>query len=630
MAAGKARRTNAVKAWRWKNKGRISPIKVKESRIMAKRSFEHFPNLVTMFFARARVLGDKPFLWAKRNKAWSPISWAEAARQVAALAASLNRLGLKPGDRVMLVSENRPEWCIADLAIMAAGCVTVPTYTSNTERDHQHILEDSGASAVIVSTQKLAQAVVPGLVRSTRTEILIGMEDMRIGQATGFECHNWSDLITGEVDVEGVAKAIDFKRDDLACIIYTSGTGGSPRGVMQHHGAILLNVEGCMDIIINDFSWGDEVFLSFLPLSHAYEHSGGQFLPIALGGQIYYAEGLEKLASNMEEARPTLMVVVPRLFEVLRAKMLKTIEKQGSTAQTLLRRALNLGEKDLNKGLALWDRPMNFFLNKTLRPKIQARFGGRIKALVSGGAPLNADIGVFFHGLGLTLLQGYGQTEAGPVVSCNRLACGIDMSTVGPPMKGVEVKIADDGEILVRGELVMHGYWNNPMETARVLKDGWLHTGDIGEFDAKGRIRITDRKKDIIVNDKGENVSPQKIEGILTLQPEILQAMVHGDKRPHMVGLIVPDPEWAVEWAQKNDEKYDLRALCGLPAFKSAIMAAVDRVNKDMSVTEKVRKIALTPDAFTVENEMLTPSIKIRRHMIRHAYGAALDGLYGG
>ena len=594
------------------------------------RQFEHFPSLVGMFFARVRENGDKPFLWAKKANEWTPISWAEAARQVASLAASLKELGLKPGDRVMLVSENRPEWCIADLGIMAAGCVTVPTYTTNTERDHHHIIEDSGASAIIVSNQKLAAAVMPAAIRATRAHHIIGMEPLRVGQSGGVEVHDWARMVgTADVDLDAcIREAESFKREDLACIIYTSGTGGAPRGVRQHHGAILLNVEGCVDIIANDFGWDDEVFLSFLPLSHAYEHSGGQFLPIGLGGQIYYAEGLEKLAANIEETRPTIMVVVPRLFEVLRARMLKTVEKQGKFAQGLLKRALSLGAKDMKGGVPLWDKPMNLFIDKTLRPKIQQRFGGRMKALVSGGAPLNPDVGVFFHSVGLTLLQGYGQTEAGPVISCNRPKAGLKMDTVGPPLKGVEVKIADDGEILVRGELVMHGYWRNQIETDRVLVDGWLHTGDIGEFDQKGRIRITDRKKDIIVNDKGENVSPQKVEGMLTLQPEIVQAMVSGDKRPHLVGLIVPDPEWAAEWAVANDIRYDMKSLCDLPAFRSAVMDAVDRVNKQVSTTEKVRNITLTPDGFTIDNEMLTPSLKIRRHVIRQVYGERIDALY--
>ena len=594
------------------------------------RKFEHFPNLVTMFFIRAKEQGDAPFLWAKKGGSWQSISWAETAQKVASFAQSLKDIGLEPGDRVMLVSENRPEWFIADLGIMAAGCVTVPTYTTNTERDHQHIIEYAGASAIVVSTNKLAQSVMPAALRATRAHHLIGIEELRVGQSTGVTIHSWDAMVGKAADVDACAAAATFKREDLACLIYTSGTGGAPRGVQQHHGAILCNVEGCVEVITEDFGWDEEIFLSFLPLSHAYEHSGGQHFPVGLGAQIYYAEGIEKLASNIEEVRPTLMVVVPRLFEVLRARILKQMEKQGKVVQLLLNRALSLGAKDLAGGMPIWDRPMNALINHTLRPKIQQRFGGRLKAMVSGGAPLNPEIGVFFHAVGLTMLQGYGQTEAAPVISCNRPKVGLKMDTVGPPLKNVEVKIADDGEILVRGELVMHGYWRNDAETARAIQNGWLHTGDIGEIDEKGRIKITDRKKDIIVNDKGENVSPQKVEGMLTLQPEIFQAMVSGDKRPHLVGLIIPDPEWAVEWAQTNGEPYDLKALCDLPAFRAAIMAAVDRVNTQVATTEKVRKITLTPDAFTTDNEMLTPSLKIRRHVIRQVYGERIDGLYKG
>jgi long-chain acyl-CoA synthetase len=593
------------------------------------RELEHFPNLVSMFFTRAAERGDAPFLWRKSEGKWRSTSWAEAAEQVAAFAAALKRLGVLPGDRVMLVSENRPEWCIADLAIMAAGAVTVPTYITNTERDHQHILENSGAVAAVVSTDKLARALMPAVLRSSHVRHLIGIEKMRVGQAGDVDFHDWATLIAAETpDVAGVAAAATFTREDLACVIYTSGTGGSPRGVRQHHGAILHNAEGCVHVISQDFGWDDEVFLSFLPLSHAYEHSGGQFFPIALGAQIYYAEGLEKLASNIEEVRPTLMIVVPRLFEVLRQRMVKAIEKQGGLAPHLLKRATGIAEKDLSGGIPLWDRPMDFVLDRTLRPKVAKRFGGRMKAMVSGGAPLNPDIGVFFHALGITLLQGYGQTEAAPVISCNRPSAGVKMDTVGPPLKNTEVRIADDGEILVRGELVMHGYWQNDTETARVLREGWLHTGDIGHIDKRGRIVITDRKKDLIINDKGDNIAPQKVEGILTLQPEILQAMLYGDRRPYVVALIVPDPEWTAEWAVANDYRCDFRALGDNPQFRSAVMAAVDRVNRDLSVIEKVRRIVLADEPFTIENQQLTPSLKVRRHVLREVYGARLDALY--
>ncbi|WOE75308.1 AMP-dependent synthetase/ligase [Alterisphingorhabdus coralli] len=596
--------------------------------------FDRYNNLVEMFLARVAEQGDAPFLWAKHDGAWQPTSWNEAAAQMALMAQGLKKLGLKKGDRVMLVAENRPEWCIADLAIMAAGCVTVPTYTTNTERDHLHILNNSRASAVIVSGAKLAQTLLPAVLQSTDCQHVIGMEDLNISQASSYDYSLWEKLTEG--DDAAISRALDtvraemesVKRDDLACLIYTSGTGGAPRGVMQHHGAILHNVKGPAEVIKHDFSWDDEVFLSFLPLSHAYEHSAGQFFPIGLGAQIYYSEGLEKLASNIEEVRPTLMVVVPRLFEVLRTRMLKTLKQQGKAANYLLDKALKLGEKEAAGKKRLIDKPMHFVLNRTLRPKVSERFGGRIKAMVSGGAPLNPEIGIFFQALGLTMLQGYGQTEAAPIIACNRPKTGLKMDTVGPPLMDTEVTIADDGEILVRGELVMHGYWRNEEETARVLKDGWLHTGDIGHIDEAGRIVITDRKKDLIVNDKGDNVSPQKVEGMLTLQPEILQAMVSGDKRPYVVGLVVPDPEWALEWARNEGKKYDFTELQDCPAFKTAVRAAVDRVNKDLSVIEKVRRFVFADEPFAIENEEMTPSMKIRRHVIRQRYQERIDGMY--
>jgi len=578
------------------------------------RQLEHFDNLVSMFLARAEGKGDAPFLWAKRDKEWRPMSWKEAARQVAALAASLKRMGLQRGDRVCLVSENRPEWLIADLGIMAAGCVTVPTYTTNTVRDHLHILENSGARAVIVSNQKLATNVAPAVLTSSECHHFIAIDEMRRTQVPeNIHVHCWPDLIKGEPDIDALKRELlDVGRNDLACLIYTSGTGGAPRGVRQHHGALLHNLEGATDIISTDFGWDDEVFLSFLPASHAYEHTGGQHFPVALGAQIYYAESLEKLAANIEEVQPTIMVVVPRLFEMLRARIMKSIEAQGGLSKYLMDRALQIGAEKAAGKFKPWNLPMDGILSLTLRKKVRAKIGKRQKAWVSGGAPLNPEVGLFFESLGITFLQGYGQTETGPVLACNRPSAGIRLDTVGPPIKNTEVRIAEDGEILVRGELVMHGYWRNEEETARVLsKDGWLATGDVGHIDEKGRIKITDRKKDILVNDKGDNVSPQRIEGMLTLQPEILQAMVYGDRRPHIVALLVPDPEFAQ-----------------MPDLHQRLQAAVDRVNADLSVVERVRRFILADEPFTIENEQLTPSLKIRRHVIGKVYGERLDALY--
>ncbi len=577
------------------------------------RQLERFENLVSLFLTRASEKGDRPFLWAKREGHWHSISWAEAARQVAALAASLKRIGLEPGDRVALVSENRPEWLIADLAIMAAGCVTVPTYTTNTTRDHTHILGNSGARAVIVSNQKLARNLVPAVLTSSECHHIIGIEEIRAGQLPDWvNFHHWKELTKSEADVAALKeKVASMWRANLACIIYTSGTGGAPRGVQLHHGSILQNLEGCTDIISTDFGWDDEVFLSFLPASHAYEHTGGQMFPIALGAEIYYAESLEKLAANIEEVQPTIMVVVPRLFELLRARIIKGIEASGGLSKYLLYRALKIGGDKYDGRVKPWDMPMDGILALTLRRKIRAKIGSRQKAWVSGGAPLNPEVGMFFQSIGITFLQGYGQTECGPVIACNRPSVGIRLETVGPPSKNCEVRIAEDGEIMVRGENVMLGYWRNDEETARVLKDGWLATGDVGHFDKKGRIVITDRKKDLIVNDKGDNCSPQRIEGMLTLQSEIAQAMVYGDRRPHLVALVVPDPEIAKR-----------------PDLHSKLQKAVDRVNTDLSVIEKVRRFILADEGFTIENEQLTPSMKIRRHVISKVYGERLDALY--
>ena len=578
-------------------------------------ALEHFPNLVTMFFERAAAHGDAPFLFWKEEGSWRSLSWAETAKRVAQLAEALRKLGLERCDRVLLVSENRPEWAIADLAIMAAGGVTVPAYTSNTERDHAHVLNDCGARVAIVSTAPLAKTLLPAVARSSECEMVIGIEPLARERIGNVRLHQWDALVADcPGDVAAAAARATDKREDLACIIYTSGTGGSPRGVRQHHGAILANCAGAGDVIQGDFGIDQESFLSLLPLSHAYEHTAGLHFPISLGAQIHYAESVEKLASNLEEVKPTIMIVVPRLFELLRGRIIKQIEKQGKAAQWLLAQALALDAKPKRSVL---DKPLDLLLDATVRKRVRARFGGRNKALVSGGAPLNPEVGRFFRALGLTLLQGYGQTEAAPLISVNRPSVGIKLDTVGPAVKGCEVRIAEDGEILCRGENVMHGYWRNDSETARVLVDGWLHTGDVGHLDDKGRIVITDRKKDLIVNDKGDNVSPQRVEGMLTLESEIAQAMVVGDRRPYLVGLVVPDKEWQATLPPGTD-------------IAKAAMAAVDRVNAGLSVIEKVRRVTIADEPFTIENGELTPSLKTRRHVLRERYGERLDALYGG
>ena len=579
-----------------------------------------WPNLVTMFFTQAQRSGDQPFLWAKTGGDYAPLSWRETALRVVRLARGLRALGVVAGDRIVLVSENRPEWLIADMAIMASGAISVPAYTTNTEADHLHILENSGAKGAIVSNRRLAGTLIPAAHRADETHFVIAIEPPEIAQHLTIDLHPWDDILaSGETGADITAEAEQFQRTDTACIIYTSGTGGAPKGVMLSHGAILHNCEGADDAL-RELALGHEVFLSFLPLSHSYEHSPGQFFPILIAADIYYAESAELLIKNMAQARPTIMVSVPRLYELMRTRILAGVRKQGGLREKMFHKTVALGRKrHLTGSLGFSEAILDFVLEKLVRAKVRARFGGRLKAMVSGGAPLNPEIGLFFTALGLRILQGYGQTESAPVVSVNRPG-KVKMHTVGPPLINTEVRIAEDGEILIKGELVMQGYWRDPELSAQTVKEGWLHTGDIGVLDNDGYIQITDRKKDIIVNSGGDNISPQRVEGILTLEPEIAQAMVYGDKKPHLVGLLVPDAEWLKGWKAEHGPDADIHDALG---------AAVDRVNKDLSNVERVRRFIIGDEAFSIDNEQMTPTLKVRRHKITEVYGDRLESLYG-
>ncbi|MBT7647442.1 MAG: long-chain fatty acid--CoA ligase, partial [Rhodospirillaceae bacterium] len=448
--------------------------------------------------------------------------------------------------------------------------------------------------------------------------------------SNGVEVVAWSDiLVRGAESAGGVeARAAEVGRKDTACFIYTSGTGGMPKGVILSHHAVLSNIESIY-LAYKPLLSGIDTFLSFLPLSHSYEHTAGLYFPISIGAEIYYAEGADTLINNMPEARPTIMTCVPRLYEVMRQRILAGVNRQGGKKKQFFERAVTLGTKRINgERLSLIERVQDRVLDKLVRSKVRERFGGRLNALVSGGAPLNPDVGLFFSSLGLTLLQGYGQTESAPVVSCN-LPDRIKMDTVGHPLPGVEVRIADDGEILVRGGLLMDGYWNNPETTAETIKDGWLHTGDIGEFDSNGYLKITDRKKDLIVNSGGDNIAPQRVEGILNLEPEIAQAVVVGDRRPYLAALIVPDDAYLVEFAKRHNLSPRLINVTDEPALLSEIRAAVDRANQTLSAIEKVKRVMIASEAFTVDNGQMTPTMKVRRHAVKEVYGTALDSLYG-
>ena len=583
-----------------------------------------WPNLAAMFFDQADRLGDKPLFWSKKDGVFESMSWRHAAAKAGALADGLKALGVVPGDRIQLVSENRPEWAITDLAIMATGAVTVPAYVTNTADDHLHVLNDSGAKGAIVSTRSLAERVLAAAGGAACLEFVITMEPA--AEVDGVEVYGFDQVADKGGTGDAAGTAGQWKPDDLACILYTSGTGGTPKGVMLDHRAIFHNCAGARDALL-ELGLDDEVFLSFLPLSHSYEHTTGQFFPLTIGAQIYYAEGVEQLSANMAEARPTIMTAVPRLYENMHDRIMRGVRKSGGAREKLFMMALELGrQRYLDPGgLSPGQRLADALVERLVRDKVRKRFCGRLKALVSGGAPLDPEIGIFFTALGLRILQGYGQTEAAPVISVNRPG-DVHIETVGPPLKDVELRIAGDGEILVRGDLVMQGYWRDEDATREAIRDGWLYTGDVGEVDGNGCLRITDRKKDIIVISGGDNVSPQRIKGFLTMEPEIHQALVMGDARPHLVGLLVPDRDWMGAWARENVKDAGLLADDG--DFLAALGAVVGRVNDGLSVIERVRRFIVADASFTIENGLMTPTLKLRRFRIAEIYGDRLEALY--
>ncbi|MCC7428908.1 MAG: long-chain fatty acid--CoA ligase [Alphaproteobacteria bacterium] len=588
-----------------------------------------WPNLPSMVFATAAARTGRPALWAKRGKDWHATNWEELARAAAALARSLRARGVGQGDRVLLVAENRPEWIIADTAIMAVGAVSVGAYTTNTPADHAHVLRDCGARVAIVSTRALAQRLLAGAREAAGLDLLIAIEPPDAGAEGAAAILPWAEAVGGDAPPDDiVASAAAIPADALACLIYTSGTGGAPKGVMLSHRAILANCAGAFELL-RPLDLFEETHLSFLPLSHAFEHTCGLFL-LSLGSQTYFVESADKVAPAIAEVRPTVMVTVPRLLEVIQERIRHQLARAGGLKAWLFEKAVAIGLR--NSGPEdrrnLVERLVDPLLDRLVRAKVRARFGGRLKGIMSGGAPLSPEVGGFFLALGLRVMQGYGQTEAAPVISANPPG-RIRIETVGPPFFNVELRIAEDGEILVRGPLVMEGYWNNQAATDAVIRDGWLHTGDVGVIDADGYLRITDRKKDIIVLSGGDNVSPARIEGMLVAEPEIAQAMVVGDKRPYLTALIVPAEATVHAAAKEAGRAPELAALAEEEGLRKRVAAALDRVNSRLPVTEKVRRFAIAGEAFTIENGLMTPTLKVRRHLVRGRFGAAMDALYG-
>jgi len=566
---------------------------------------KEFTSLIDLSFYQAGKQNPQSIFleWLNPNNK-KKFTWSETSSNIYKLAKILKK-NINDGDRCLLVSENRPEWLISDLAVMLANGITVPAYTTYTERDYKYLIEDCQPSVIIISNDQMHNKLKNIIKEKVYIKKVITLD--KIEGVDEDKYLDFNSIVKINLLENDKIKNTNLKRTSPACIIYTSGTGGNPKGVILSHGGILNNLEGACEILrplINK----RPIFLTWLPLSHSYEHTV-QFAQIAVGAKVFYAEKIEKLLDNISEAKPTIMTAVPRVYQNLYNKLNINMKKAKGLKAKLIKATIFLGRKKLLKQkMSLSEKFLNFIVNVLVRKKVKKQFGGNLRAFVSGGGALDKEIGEFLNAIGLPTLQGYGLTETSPVVSCNPIH-KIKVETVGPPFKGNQVKIAEDGEILVRGENVMLGYWNNEEDTKKVIKDGWLYTGDIGEIDPiDGYLKITDRKKDIIVSAGGDNISPAKIENQLSNSPAIEQSMVYGDGKNYLVALIVPSKEFSNQ--------------------KEKINEIVNDINNNLTLVEKIKKFRLIDENFSIENGLLTPTMKVKRNKVTAKYKNILENFY--
>ena len=564
-----------------------------------------FSNLPELFFSKAEKNLDKIHLLSldPNSNNIKKLKWFETKNLVLKIQNFLTGQDLEDWDRVMLVSENRPEWMAADIAIMSSKLISVPNYITYTSRDFEHILADARPKGLIVSNKSLFQTVNTACKKiNYELKFIICIDEFEIDSVPNIFFLNQ----LPESNSNNPTLINQIKRTDPSCIIYTSGTQGLPKGVVLSHGGILSNCEGAYQLL-ESLKRPDLTFLTWLPLSHSYEHAV-QFVQIMMESIVFYNKSIETLLPTIKIARPHIMTAVPRFYNNLHAKMQINLKNQSSFKQKLFKKTISLGKKKLNnENFNFIESIVNFILDKLVRKKVKTQFGGRLEAFVSGGGPLDQQVGETLNALGLKTLQGYGLTETSPVVSCNPLH-RIKVDTVGPIFPGVEVKLADDGEILVRGENLMIGYWNNDDATNETIKDNWLYTGDIGEFDQDGYLKITDRKKDIIVSLGGDNIAPSKIENLLTLSAEIEQVCVFGEQKNYIAALIVVNKE--------------------INASKETIQKIIDQINLELTQPEKIKKFSIIDEPFTIENNLMTPTMKVRRHEVQKKYSNIINQLF--
>ena len=559
-------------------------------------------NLVELFFKQYESQEDKNKIFLSSLKEPKQnYTWNETLQSVTNISAEIKKY-IQRGDRCLIISENRPEWFISDLSIMLAGAITVPAYTTYSENDYDYIIDNCTPSVIFVSDLEQYKKIENILKNKSFIKKIFTFEDLK-----GIENYeNVNIILRNSKSIKNI-ELPKIARTDPACIIYTSGTQGNPKGVILSHGGILNNCEGAVEILKPLMVKKNLNFLTWLPLSHSYEHTV-QFVQITVSARVFYAESIDKLIKNMNDCKPDIMTAVPRFYQNLYQKISSSFSKATGVKRLLIEKMLLLGNKKIKKmRLNIIEKFQDYLLDITVRKKIRSQFGGSLKAFVSGGGALDKEVGFFLNAIGLPTLQGYGLTETSPVVSCNPIN-DIRVETVGPPFKFNKVKIADDGEILVKGENVMLGYWNNEEETKRVLKNGWLYTGDIGLIEDK-YLKITDRKKDILITPGGDNISPVKIENEINNSNYFEQSLVYGDNKTYLVALLVIREN--IDVNNDNDIKLEL-----------------EKINKKLSKIENIKKFIVIKEKFSIENGMLTPTLKLKRYKIINKFKNEIEKLY--
>jgi long-chain acyl-CoA synthetase len=590
--------------------------------------------LTELLFGALDHFGSRPVaMRAKQGGGWIELSYQDLANRIQDLSLGLLEIGIRPGDRIAILSENRPEWAIADYACLAACCADVPIYPTLPARQVEQNLADSGAVAVFVSTGPQLEKVLAARGRLPALQHIVAFDRDATGPGV---------LPLDEVYASGRAArparaswrsdALRVRPEDLATLIYTSGTSGDMKGVMLTHGNIASNVSTCCTLF--SFTEHDEC-LSFLPLSHIFERMFGHYSMFHSGVVINYAESVDTVAADMQRLRPTLMASVPRLYEKIYGRVLDAVRAGSGLKRRLFYWGKRVGEKAVDLRLAgqplsLALRAQLWLADRLIFAKLRARTGGRLRFFISGGAPLSADIAKFFHAAGMPVLEGYGLNETSHVIAVNTFEHQ-RLGTVGLPIPGVEVRIAPDGEILTRGPHVMAGYYNKPQATAEALdSEGWFHTGDIGLLDGDGFLRITDRKKDIIVTAGGKNIAPQSIESLAKTNRFISSAVMLGDRRPFPIMLIVPNFQNLSAWAaQEGIQSADSAALVALPEVPEKIEREARTTLRDLAGFEMPKKFLLLPREFSIDAGELTPKLSIKRRVVEQRHAAAIERLYG-